>query len=204
MSAADEHWETIYRSRSSTEVSWFQRSPRTSVQLIESAASSHSAAVIDVGGGASLLVDRLAERGFTDLTVLDLSDHALDEVRRRLATKAAAISFVHHDVLTWSADRLYDVWHDRAVFHFLTESDDKDRYVEQVHRALHEGATAIVGTFAEDGPTHCSGLPVSRYSPEQLDSAFDGAFTAVRHEREEHITPNGVMQPFTWVVLRRA
>jgi SAM-dependent methyltransferase len=204
VSAAAEHWEHIYATRPSAELSWYQRSPSISVRLIRAAAASPAAAVVDIGGGASLLVDHLAGAGFTDLTILDVSAQALDEVRRRLDDKSAGVSFVHHDVLMWAPNRRYDVWHDRAVFHFLTEREDRDRYVDKAQRALREGGTAIVGVFAEDGPTHCSGLPVSRYSPEQLNDAFAGGFTPVRHEREEHVTPTGVVQPFTWVVLRRS
>ncbi len=202
--ALGDHWENLYASRSSTEVSWYQRSPTVSLRLIKSVASSPTAAVIDVGGGASRLVDHLRHEGFTDLTVLDVSEHALDEVRHRLADETGAVHFLHDDVLTWRPNRRYDVWHDRAVFHFLTEPSDKDRYVNTAYRALSEVGVAIIGTFAEDGPTECSGLRVSRYSPTDLDSTFAATFSPIGHEREEHVTPSGVVQPFTWAVFRRS
>jgi SAM-dependent methyltransferase len=203
MSDVRDHWDRIYATRSSTEVSWYERSPTTSLRLIESVASGPSAAVIDVGGGASELVDRLLREGFTDLTVMDISEHALDEVRQRLAGQAPPVRFVHDNVLTWEPDRRYDVWHDRAVFHFLTAPADRDRYVDIASRAVRDGGVAVVGTFDEDGPTHCSGLPVTRYSPQDLGAAFAAAFSPIGYEREEHITPAGVVQPFTWAVLRR-
>ena len=184
-------------------MSWYEREPATSLRLIETLAPVPESAVIDIGGGASFLVDRLAARGFTDLTVLDISEHALDEVRERLGPRAHVVTLVHHDLLTWKPDRRYDIWHDRAVFHFLTESSTRARYVDIAATALRDAGALIVGAFASDGPTQCSGRPVTRYSPVQLASVFSTSFSLVEHEREEHITPGGVVQPFTWVTLRR-
>ena len=198
-----DHWEQTYASRSSTEVSWYEREPTTSLRLIESLAPVPESAIIDIGGGTSFLVDRLAARGFTDLTVLDVADHALSEVRARLGPRAHAATFVHQDLLTWEPDRQYDIWHDRAVFHFLTDSATRARYVDIAARAIWHNGALVVGAFAEDGPTHCSGLPVARYSSDQLASAFSASFSLIEHEREEHVTPGGVVQPFTWVTLRR-
>ena len=198
-----DHWERIYATRSSTEVSWYEREPATSLRLIETLAPEADAAVIDIGAGASLLVDRLAASGLTDITILDISQRSLDEVRERLGLRARAVTFLHHDVLTWEPDRQYDVWHDRAVFHFLTEPSARNRYVDVAAKAVRDGGAVIVGTLAEDGPTQCSGLPVARYSPLQLASAFSQSFSLMQYEREEHVTPGGVIQPFTWVALRR-
>jgi predicted TPR repeat methyltransferase len=198
-----EHWNEIYATRASTELSWYERSPITSLRLIESVASGPSDAVIDVGGGTSSLVDHLLTRGFTDLTVLDIAENALNEVRHRFANEPHAVAFVHAAVQSWEPDRRYDIWHDRAVFHFLTDGADRDRYVNVASAAIRDGGFAVVGTFAEDGPTHCSGLPVSRYSPLELGTAFSPHFALVSYEREEHVSPNGQIQPFTWVVLRR-
>ena len=203
MSDLRDHWNRIYATRSATEVSWYQPSPTTSLRLIEAAGSGPTAAVIDVGGGASSLVDHLLGDGFTDLTVMDISDDALDEVRHRLADQADHVALVHADALRWKPDRSYDIWHDRAVFHFLTDPADRDRYVDTAGRALRDNGLAVVGTFATDGPTHCSGLPVSRYTPLELATAFSAHFSLISYEREEHITPRGVAQPFTWLVLRR-
>jgi SAM-dependent methyltransferase len=203
MAEIGEHWEHLYETTPSTAVSWYQRSPTISLRLITSIVSARDAALIDLGGGASLLVDHLLAEGFTDLTVLDISEHALDEVQRRLASKAGRVRFVHQNVLTWNPERRYDVWHDRAVFHFLTDPVDRDAYVTTAARAIRDGGIAVLGTFAEDGPTLCSGLAVSRYSPQDLDAVFADSFAPIAHEREEHVTPNGLVQPFTWTVLRR-
>jgi ubiquinone/menaquinone biosynthesis C-methylase UbiE len=199
-----EHWDRVYATKSTTGVSWFQREPAVSLRLIKSVAAGAPSSVIDIGGGASVLVDRLLDRGFTDLTVLDVSQHVLDEVRDRLGKRGASVMLVRHDVLTWAPDRKYDIWHDRAVLHFLTEPAERERYVQVAQRAVSEDGALIVGAFAEDGPTQCSGLPVARYSAKDLANVFSENFVLVTHEQEEHVTPAGVVQPFTWVVLRRA
>jgi SAM-dependent methyltransferase len=198
-----EHWERIYGTKSSSEVSWYEREPRTSLRLIERVVSSAADRVIDVGGGASFLVDGLLARGSSDVTVLDVSQHALDEVEARLGARAATVHLVCCDVLTWAPHGRYDIWHDRAVFHFLTDPIERDRYVELAGRAVRAGGALVVGAFADDGPTHCSGLPVVRYSPRELANAFSTSFALVAEEQEEHTTPAGVIQPFSWVVLRR-
>ena len=196
------HWEHVYSTRAPAEVSWFEAEPVVSLRLIESVAPSHDAAVIDVGGGASLLVDRLVARGFRDVTVLDVSAQALDEVRRRLG-RTDAVTLVVHDVLTWQPSGHYDLWHDRAVFHFLVDGAERERYIELATRTVRAGGALVLGTFALDGPPECSGLPVARYAPEELAELFDAAFTGIHGERAEHVTPWGAVQPFSWVVLRR-
>ena len=135
--------------------------------------------------------------------MLDVSGRALNAVAERLGGEVHGVELIRHDVLTWVPSRRYALWHDRAVFHFLTEPAARVRYVETAARAVRIGGTLVLGTFAEDGPTSCSGLPVSRASPEDLAEAFGDCFTPVHHEREDHITPTGVVQPFTWVVLER-
>jgi SAM-dependent methyltransferase len=201
---AADHWDRIYASTRSTELSWYKREPAVSLRLVERMAADPSVAVIDIGAGASFLVDRLMADKFTNLTVLDVARHALDEVRERLGDDARHVSFVHHDLLTWEPDRRYDVWHDRAVFHFLTDNTRRDRYVDIAARAVRAGGALVLATFAEDGPTRCSGLPVSRYSAEDLEGVFSEFFSLVEHEREQHVTPGGVDQSFTWTVFRRA
>jgi 2-polyprenyl-3-methyl-5-hydroxy-6-metoxy-1,4-benzoquinol methylase len=198
-----EHWESIYATAPSTQVSWYEREPATSLRLVEEVASGLDAAVIDIGAGASLLVDRLLVGGFRDVTVLDISHHALDEVGRRLGDQARRVTFIAEDVLMWEPDRQYEIWHDRAVFHFLTEPLARDRYIDLAARSIRSGGALVLATFAEDGPAQCSGLPVSRYSAEGLEDAFSLFFTLIHDEREEHTTPGGVVQPFTWVVFRR-
>ena len=204
MNEPGDHWENIYETASSTELSWYEREPATSLRLIEEISSDPSAAFIDIGAGTSSLVDRLLAKGFTDVTVLDIAQHALTEVQQRLGDHAAHVTFVHQDVLTWKPDRQYDIWHDRAVFHFLTEPSSRHRYVELTARSIREGGALVLATFAADGgPTQCSGLPVARYAAHDLEDTFAASFSLVETEREEHVTPAGVVQPFTWVVLRR-
>ena len=155
-----EHWESIYSASPFSQVSWYEREPATSLRLIEEIAAGPSAAVIDIGAGASSLVDRLLAGGFRDVTVLDISRRALDEVRRRLGERALPVTFIVQDVLRWAPDRQYDIWHDRAVFHFLTEPSEREAYVDLAARSIRSGGVLVVATFAADGPTHCSGLPV--------------------------------------------
>jgi trans-aconitate methyltransferase len=203
MSEQQDHWEGVYTSRPSTDVSWYERDPATSLRLIEQVAAKQSSAVIDIGAGTSLLVDRLLARGFDDLAVLDISDHALSEVRARLGGRAQGVTFLRQDLLTWTPDRQYDIWHDRAVFHFLTVPSDRDRYVELAASAICSGGSLVLATFAPDGPVQCSKLDVSRYSDQDLAETFSASFVVAHHEREEHVTPRGIVQPFTWVVLTR-
>jgi SAM-dependent methyltransferase len=201
---AGDHWERVYATRSTAEVSWYEREPATSLRVIGALSLRESSAIVDVGAGASSLVDCLFAEGFRDLTVLDVSPRVLDEVRTRLGERAAAVTFVVGDVLTWEPDRQFDLWHDRAVFHFLVDVADQERYVRLAGRAVRRGGALVVAGFAEDGPSQCSGLPVRRHSADDLAATFEPLFTLVAHERERHITPAGIVQPFTWVTLRRS
>jgi predicted TPR repeat methyltransferase len=193
----------VYGSRPAQEVSWYQSHPATSLRLVREAEPDLGASILDVGGGTSLLVDRLLDAGYVDLTVLDISQTAVSEVARRLGDRARHVSLVCTDVLGWNPTRRYDLWHDRAVFHFLVTAQDRSTYVALASETIPIGGSLVLGVFAEDGPTHCSGLPTERYSPEALASAFSEAFSLVHAERELHVTPRGGDQPFTWVVLRR-
>jgi 2-polyprenyl-3-methyl-5-hydroxy-6-metoxy-1,4-benzoquinol methylase len=203
MSKRSNHWESVYNATASTGLSWFEREPATSLRIIETLASGPHAAVIDVGAGTSSLVDHLLVNGFTDVTVLDVSQHALTEVRQRLGERAQHVTFVHEDLLTWKPVRQYDIWHDRAVFHFLTDQDAREQYIEIAAGAIRVGGYLVLATFAEDGPPQCSGLPVTRYCAQDLEETFSASFTLLAQEREEHVTPAGAVQPFTWVVLQR-
>lgn len=159
------------------------------------------AAVIDVGGGASTLVDALIQRGFGDITVLDISAVALSEARRRLG-EPAGVTWLHSDLFTWRPERRWGMWHDRAVFHFLTASDDQATYLEKMRSALRPGGAFVIGTFAADGPSHCSGLPVVGYDAPTLISRIAGVLGEIRivgHRSETHVTPSGGVQPFTWI-----
>ena len=202
-SGREVHWEQVYETRATTEVSWFQADPATSVRLVEEVLQPGES-VVDIGSGASTLVDRLLDYGVADITVLDVAERALDGVRERLGGRSAAgVTLVHADVLDWQPGRTFDVWHDRAVFHFLTGAQPRTRYVSLAMQAVRPGGTLILATFASDGPTHCSGLPVRGYDPDGLAAEFAAGFTLGHTEREEHRTPSGAVQPFTWVVLHR-
>lgn len=209
-----EHWDTVYGTKATDEVSWFQRQPTTSQRLLTSV-SSPSGGVIDVGAGASTLVDALLDAGWSDVTALDVSAKALALVRDRISDRASdqahdlprertgSASFVVADVLTWQPGRTYDAWHDRAVFHFLVQPDQREQYVATASRAVRSGGVLVLATFAADGPTRCSGLPTSRYDADALAAVFAPGFTLEHSEREEHVTPGSAVQPFTWAVLRR-
>lgn len=197
------HWEKVYRTKQPTEVSWYRPHLDVSLQLIEEAAPNRDAHIIDVGGGESTLVDDLLIRGYRSLSVLDVSATALTVAKERLGDKADQINWLCGDVTTFALPRQqYDVWHDRAVFHFLTEAEDRDAYVRAALRAVKPGGHVIVATFAEDGPTQCSGLPVMRYSPDQLHAEFGARFTLLRHDKESHHTPFGTVQEFTYCYCR--
>lgn len=198
-----EHWNKVYETRGADQVSWFQPEPTVSVELIGDTRLDRTQPVIDVGGGASLLVDRLLERGHTDLTVLDVSGNALRLAQRRLAGRANQVSWETSDLLRWRPRRRFALWHDRAVFHFLTDPSDRDRYRELASASVLAGGYLVLATFAADGPEHCSGLPVARYSPEELVATLGAAFNLLTIRREHHRTPAGVDQPFTWLLMRR-
>lgn len=200
-----EHWEQVYRTKGPDQVSWFQAEARLSRELIAGAAPNRSAAIIDIGAGASTLVDGLLGVGYRDITVVDISEAALEIAKARLGHAADAVTWRAADVLT--ADfpaQAFDVWHDRAVFHFLTAATDRARYVAQVRHAVRPGGIVLVATFAEDGPLRCSGLEVARYAPDALHAQFGDDFTLIGSHRELHTTPSGATQAFTYCVCRLA
>jgi len=202
--AAQEHWNRVYQTKPATEVSWYRAHLDTSLGLIEEAASVQTSAIIDVGGGESTLVDDLVERGYTDVTVLDISSTALDVTRARLGQNARTVHWICGDATTVDLPAVrYDVWHDRAVFHFLTDPAQRAAYVRHVARSLRAGGHVIVGTFGPDGPLQCSGLDVVRYSADALHEQFGERFKLVRHLEEVHRTPLGREQQFVWCVCQR-
>jgi SAM-dependent methyltransferase len=197
------HWQKVYTTRKPTEVSWYQPEAVLSLAMIRRVAPDRSAAIIDVGGGASTLVDGLLADGHDRVTVLDVSGAALDAARARLAGDAGRVIWLEANVLdTVLAAHAYQLWHDRAVFHFLTGPADRRRYVEQVRAAVRPGGHVIVAAFASDGPARCSGLQVARYAPEELHAQFGSDFRLVESAREEHRTPAGAVQPFTYCLCR--
>lgn len=200
-----EHWERVYSTKATTAVSWFQEHAENSLRLIQTTGVSLDAPIIDVGGGASTLVDDLLSHGFSNLTVLDLSVAALHAAQARLGERACQVTWIEADV--GSADlpeQGFEVWHDRAVFHFLTEPQERQAYVANVLRSVRPGGHVIVATFAEDGPTQCSGLPVMRYSADELHAEFGQPFSLQQHTKESHHTPFGTVQQFTYCYCRRA
>jgi SAM-dependent methyltransferase len=196
------HWDAAYRDRGLEGVSWYQARPALSLELIRRLGLGPGAAVLDVGGGASGLAEALVADGLSDVTVLDVSAVALDALRRRLGP-ASPVRLVHADLLDWEPERTYDLWHDRAVFHFLVDPAERRRYLQRLDRAVAPAGAVVVGTFAPDGPERCSGLPVARYAPEDLARALGPGFEVVDRRREEHLTPAGALQAFTWVAARR-
>jgi trans-aconitate methyltransferase len=198
------HWETVYTTKGENQVSWFQETPAPSLELIELAGAIRSSAIIDIGGGASRLVDSLVSQGYADVTVLDLSAAALASAHSRIGDKANQVTWIAADVTTWEPPRSFDVWHDRAAFHFLTDPKDQATYVDRLRRALRVGGHAIIGTFAPDGPERCSGLMVSRYDANSLAATLGSGFELIDTRRHEHTTPWGATQKFQFSTFRRA
>jgi SAM-dependent methyltransferase len=197
------HWENVYTTKGENEVSWYQQSPAPSFELIMQAGATHASAIIDIGGGASRLVDHLVDHGFEDITVLDLSAAALEAARRRLESRADRVHWIVADATAWEPVKAYDIWHDRAAFHFLTDESDRAAYIARLTKGVREGGHAIIGTFALDGPEKCSGLPVARYDSASLGQALGAKFQLVDTRRHEHATPWGSRQMFQFSVFRR-
>lgn len=203
MSSRKEHWDKTYETKAIDSVSWFQSEPDISLRLIESGATERRSPIIDVGGGASRLIDHLLALAYDDVTVLDISEVALTKARQRLGPMAGRVAWICADIREWQPPRKWQVWHDRAVFHFLTDTADQNRYIAAVNAATDPGALVILATFALDGPERCSGLPVCRYDPVPLAERFGSPFGLVASERESHRTPGGTEQKFNYTVMRR-
>ena len=200
-----QHWETVYGAKSACEVSWYRPHLEASIALIESCAQSKQAAILDIGGGASTLVDDLLSAGFEDLSVLDIAESALDVARRRLGSAGSRVRWAAEDFLNAKLEpQGYDICHDRAVFHFLTDAEEKKRYFEQVERILRPAGSLILATFALEGPSRCSGLDVTRYGEEQMKEAAGAAFELVSSQTESHRTPGGSVQEMMYFVMRRS
>jgi SAM-dependent methyltransferase len=203
MSHAQEHWNRVYGSKAETEVSWFQLRPEKSLQLIEVAAPDRSTPIIDAGGGASTLVDELLRAGYVDVTVLDISKAALDRSKSRLGARAQGVSWIVADITDWQPAKTWGVWHDRAVFHFLTDTARQTAYIEALQKATVPGSVCVIATFALDGPERCSGLPVQRYSAATLPARLGARFELSAEEAERHVTPGGAVQSFLYSVFKR-
>ena len=195
-----QYWDDRYATIGGNAVSWFQGSPDTSLRLIGEVSA--NAAIVDVGGGASGLAGALQRAAHSDITVVDLSQEAITQGLSR-CTDPDAITTIVTDVRTWQPSTRYQVWHDRAAYHFLTDPADQQNYWNKVRASVPVGGTVVISTFAEDGPEMCSGLPVTRYSPEELTAAMGAGFAVTHTEREIHVTPTGAEQRFIWLVAKR-
>lgn len=196
------HWDAVFDTKKFDEVSWYQADPHISLELITQY-SSPLDAVVDIGAGASVLVDKLLDSGFVDVTLVDISSVALTAVADRLGDKGKVATLVTSDVTEWQPQRTFKVWHDRAVFHFLHDAF-RAKYVQLASEAIAPGGYLILGTFAPDGPEQCSGLPVNRYDSQMIAEVFSKKFVRVESAQEQHRTPFGTTQSFTWTVLQRA
>ena len=198
------HWENVYETKGEREVSWFQESPAPSLDLIALTGATTSSAIVDIGGGASRLVDALLAEGHQDVTVLDLSAAALAAARERLGRDADRVKWIVADVTAWRPEARYDVWHDRAAFHFLNAPEEQAAYIERLRQGLKVGGYAIIGTFALDGPEKCSGLPVTRHSADTIGALLGSEFVLRDTRRHQHKTPWDSVQSFQFSTFLRA
>ena len=198
-----QHWENVYRTKSPSEVSWFETDPKQSLDLILRAAGSSRGRVIDVGGGQSFLVDRLLDEGFADVSVLDISRAAIDATKLRLADRASQVQWIVSDITKSIVLSTFDIWHDRAVFHFLTDPNDRKHSIDLLKRSLPVGGHFVVGTFATGGPEKCSGLDVRQYDAVTMQDELGDSFVPVIADEYEHRTPWGKPQMFYFGVFRR-
>lgn len=197
------HWNETYSSKAENQVSWFQVMPERSLELITAAAPDRAAPIIDIGGGASRLADALLAQGYSDVTVLDIAETGLAKTKARLGADSQKIAWIVADITQWQPPRSWQVWHDRAVFHFLTDPAAQDAYIAALKRGTAPGSTVIIATFALDGPERCSGLPVQRYSPATLATRLGADFALYAESAESHATPFGTTQQFQYAAFRR-
>ncbi|MDR5589948.1 class I SAM-dependent methyltransferase [Christiangramia sp. SM2212] len=197
------HWENIYSKKNFEETSWFQEKPETSINIIQSLGLSKEAPIIDIGGGNSYLVDNLLDLGYSKLSVLDISETAIKKAKSRLGEKAEDVEWIVNDVTANQFSSEYEVWHDRAAFHFLTDEDKVKDYISNLKTSLRSGGYLILGTFSENGPDKCSGIEIKKYSSEQMEKLFEKDFEIVRLENLDHKTPWDAVQNFTFGLFRR-
>lgn len=197
------HWENVYTTKGEKEVSWFQENPAPSLELIALTGLSEDASIIDIGGGASRLVDELLARKFRWLTILDLSGAALGAARKRLGDSGTGTQWVIADVTKWEPTQAYDLWHDRAAFHFLTDHTDQIAYVDRLKKAVKPGGYVIIGTFAPEGPERCSGRPIMRHDADTLAKLLGNNFFLIDTRRHDHATPWGAVQRFQFSTFHR-
>ena len=193
-----DHWEQLYADKKPAEVSWYQSHPQHSLSLIGDTGIGTAASIIDVGGGASTLVDHLLTTGYRDITILDIARTAIERTQQRLADRSQQVTWVEGNITGYTPGQRFDIWHDRAVFHYLTLEHDRNCYLETLNKALKADGQVIIATFSDSGPSHCSGLEVVRYSPTSLSHALGSPFRLVETLTEEHHTPNGGLQQFVY------
>ncbi|KJF44800.1 SAM-dependent methyltransferase [Draconibacterium sediminis] len=197
------HWEDIYQSKNTAEVSWFQSSPTTSLQFVKEFKLPLSARIIDVGGGDSFMVDRLLEMGYRNITVLDISETAIKKAQQRLGEKADTVKWIVADAAGFQPTETYDFWHDRAAFHFLTEKQEISNYVDTISSYVKPGGYLVLGTFSEQGPTKCSGIEIKQYSENTMTSLLTDFFNKIRCISVDHKTPFNTLQNFIFCSFRR-
>lgn len=199
-----DHWEQVYSTKPAEKLGWYEPHLQTSLNWIRGLSLAVDAPIIDVGGGASTLVDDLLNAGYRSITLLDISEKVMSSVKARLGQKAEPVTWLDGDITSVDLPtHYYELWHDRAVFHFLTELEQQQKYRDNLLKALKPGGHLIIGTFAPEAPPKCSGLPVQRYSPEQLENTLGGEFELKRHHKELHITPGGMEQMYLYCHFRR-
>ncbi len=197
------HWENIYNTKQVDEVSWYQPTPQTSLDYITSNATSLTAKIIDVGGGDSFLVDHLLDLGYTDITVVDISAKAIERAKARLNEKASKVKWIVADAADFTPNEQYDIWHDRAAFHFLTDENDIVNYRNTAANAINKNGSMIIGTFSIDGPFKCSGIEIKQYSEESLTSCFEENFSLTEAVNYNHPTPFNTTQNFVFCSFKR-
>ena len=197
------HWENVFATKHETEVSWFQEKPETSIQFFLENNISKDANIIDIGGGDSYLIDSLLELGYTNLFLLDISENAIERIKNRLGSKASTVTFIASDILDFKPETTFDVWHDRASFHFLTTDNDIKTYKNLVSNSISENGFMFLGTFSENGPLKCSGLEIKQYSEERCEAIFEAAFSKVNCFLENHKTPFDTTQNFIFCTFKK-
>ena len=197
------HWDRIYTDKTPLEVSWFQEEPLLSLQLIESTVSDHNAAIIDVGGGVSHLVDHLLHKGYSNLAVLDISSSAIEHTKSRLGKQASHVEWFVEDITQFKSPRKFECWHDRAVFHFLTNENDRKHYVDCLNHSVIVGGQVIIATFAIGGPEKCSGLDIVQYDENKIKQVLGDNYQLVELKHELHVTPNKKEQNFVYFNFKR-
>ena len=199
----EDHWQNVYDKKNENEVSWYQNSPKLSLEFVKSLNLSLDAEIIDIGAGESRLVDNLLEMGFVNLSVLDISSKSIEKTKKRLGLKSKLVNWIVSDINNFNPTKKYDLWHDRAAFHFLKDSVEIDNYVKLVKSSLHNQGNLIIATFSENGPLKCSGLEVSRYSENSISDLFNNDFELIKSQKSIHKTPFSTSQEFLFSKFKK-